>query len=415
MSVSVICVGTELLLGDIVNTNFAWIARELASIGVPLYHEACVGGNPDRLRETLASALAADDFVITTGGLGPTRDDLTKETAADLFGVPLVRDKKAEENIISRLRGRTVTENNLKQADLPLGCIPFYNSAGTAPGFAIEKDGRTLCMLPGVPHEMRAMFTEWVLPLLKKGVKQTIVSRNFHVWGIGESTVDSMLGDLTESANPTLAPYCKSGETRLRMSARAADELTALKMLDEMESRLLNCEAAKYIYFKTENNEDADRAAELAAFTRLKNDGLTIAFAESITGGLCAKMISDIPGASAVLRGSAVTYATDTKSSVLGVSSDTIEKYGVVSEKCAAEMADGARKLYGSDIAVSTTGLADSSFYPDGRGLEAGTVCIGIAGADGTRTVTCKFGSGHPREYIRALAAARVMHEIAKI
>lgn len=415
-SAAVVCVGTELLLGDIVNTNFAHIARELASLGVPLYRESCVGDNPERLRSTLESALSEAELVITTGGLGPTGDDLTKETAAELFGVPLVCDSIAEENIRERLRvrGMSVGANNLKQAYLPQSAVPFYNAVGTAPGFMIEKDGRVLCALPGVPHEMRTMLAQYVLPMIRARGELCIVSRNLHVCGIGESTVDEMLGELTSGANPTVAPYCKSGETRLRLSARAGTHAAAESMLDEMQNKIMTSEVGRYVYFVTHTNEDADQAAQLAAFTRLRRAGMTVAFAESITGGLCAKLISDLPGASSVLRGGAVVYATDTKSSVLGVDAPIIDRFGVVSEECAAEMARGARVLFGADIAVSTTGLADASPYADGRGVEPGTVCIAVADSSGVRTETVRFGAGHTRAYIRELAATRVMHMLAR-
>ena len=416
-SAAVVCVGTELLLGDIVNTNFAHIARELAALGVPLYREACVGDNPERLRETLAAALERADLVITTGGLGPTRDDLTKETIAALFGVPLVRDARAEANIRDRFHKRfpgEPGENNLKQADLPEGATVFYNPVGTAPGFAVEKDGKTLCALPGVPHEMKRMLADCVLPMIAARGEMCIVSRNLHVAGVGESRVDEMLGELTLSANPTVAPYCKSGETRLRLSARAASEDEAMAMLDALEAKVRASEVGEYVYFTTRTNEDAERAAPLAALTRLRDAGKTVAFAESITGGLCAKMLTDIPGASAVLRGSAVTYATETKSAVLGVDPAIVERFGVVSEECAAAMATGARALFGADIAVSTTGLADASPYADGRGVEPGTVCVGIADERGARTETLRFGAGHPREYIRMLAASAVMRMLAR-
>lgn len=415
-SAAIICVGTELLLGDIVNTNFAHIARELADLGVPLYRESCVGDNPERLRGTLESALRDSELVITTGGLGPTGDDLTKETVAALFGVPLVRDARAEENIRERIRSRpgsALTPNNLKQADLPEGAVPFYNPVGTAPGFMIERDGHVLCALPGVPHEMKTMLSEYVIPMIRARGELCIVSRSLHVCGVGESTVDAMLGELTASANPTVAPYCKSGETRLRLSARAAGHGEAEAMLDALEARIMASDVGRYVYFVTHTNEDADRAAQLAAFTRLRDAGRTVAFAESITGGLCAKMISDLPGASAVLRGGAVVYATETKCTVLGVDAAIIEEHGVVSEECAAAMARGARELFGADVAVSTTGLADASPYADGRGVEPGTVCIGISDGSGTRAVTVRFGSGHTREYVRALAATRVMHILA--
>lgn len=415
---SVLCVGTELLLGDIVNTNFAHIARELAALGVPLYHEACVGDNPTRLRRALEYALSTSDLVITTGGLGPTKDDLTKETVAEALGLPLERDALAEANVRERFHAMhkgEVGENNLKQADLPRGSAVFYNSVGTAPGFAAEVGGKCVCSLPGVPHEMKTMFAQYVIPMIKDRNSLHIFSRNLHVCGVGESAVDAMLGDLTEGANPTLAPYCKAGETRLRLSARAATEAEGKAMLDALENAVRRTEAGKYVYFVTHTNEDADRAAPLAAVSRLRELGMTVAFAESVTGGLCAKMITDVPGASAVLRGSAVVYATETKTSVLGVDPDIIDRYGVVSEECAAAMAVGAKRLYGSAAAISTTGLADASPYADRRGVAVGTVCIGIARGDDVRAITLTYGSGHTRAYIRELAATRVMHILATL
>lgn len=356
-SAQIVCVGTELLLGDIVNTNEAYIAARLRELGVPLYRSTSVGDNPERLKAVLGEAIASFDLVITTGGLGPTNDDLTKETVAELFGLPLVHDAAAEENIRARLRGRPMSPGNLKQVQLPQGSCTLYNSCGTAPGVIIEKGSCAVVMLPGVPHEMREMFLHSVIPYIKERSDAIIRSRNLYVCGMGESRVDEVLGDLTSGANPTLAPYCKSGETRLRISARAQSEAEAAEMIASLEARVRETEVGEHIYFASDGIENgAYESCAYAAFRALADSGRTVAFAESITGGLCAKMLSDIPGASAVLRGSAVTYATDTKTSVLGVDAETVEKYGVVSEQTAAEMARGARERFGSDIAVSTTG-----------------------------------------------------------
>ena len=382
-SAQIVCVGTELLLGDIVNTNEAYIAARLRELGVPLYRSTSVGDNPERLKAVIGEAIASFDLVITTGGLGPTDDDLTKETVTDLLGLVLVHDAEAEENIRARLRGRPMSPGNLKQAQLPQGARVLYNSCGTAPGAIIERSDAI------------------------------IRSRNLYVCGMGESRVDEVLGDLTSGANPTLAPYCKSGETRLRISARAQSEAEAAEMIASLEARVRETEVGEHIYFASDGIENgAYESCAYAAFRALCDSGRTVAFAESITGGLCAKMLSDIPGASAVLRGSAVTYATDTKTSVLGVDAETVEKYGVVSEQTAAEMARGARERFGSDIAVSTTGIADSSPYCDGREIEPGTVCIGFADGARCAAMTVHFGSLHTREYVRALAAGRVMHLI---
>lgn len=418
-SASIVCVGTELLLGNITNTNARYIASRLAALGVPLYHEFTVGDNPGRMKETFRRALDSSDLVIATGGLGPTRDDLTKETVCELLGVSLVYSEAAEDNIRERFRGRPMTENNRKQAYLPDGAIPFFNSCGTAPGFALTVRGRTVIALPGVPNEMKAMFEEWVVPFIAKESDCVIVSRNLHVCGMGESRIDAILGDIEECGNPTVAPYCKAGETTLRLSARAKSEDDARVMLDGMEERIRQSEVGVHIYNVTETDEDAGRAAPLAAFNRLCREGKTVAFAESITGGLLGKMLTDISGSSRVFRGSAVTYATEAKISLLGVKSETVEKYGVVSEQVAAEMALGAREKFASDIAASVTGLAEASAdyapsrAPDGSVIESGTVCVGIAEGDGVQTYTFRFGTRYTREFVRELAAGRIFHIIS--
>lgn len=415
-SASIVCVGTELLLGNITNTNAQFIASRLSAIGVPLYHEFTVGDNPARMKETFRRALESSDLVIATGGLGPTRDDLTKETVCELLGAELICSEEAEENIRERLRGRPMTENNRKQAYLPEGAIPFFNSCGTAPGFALTSQGKTVIALPGVPHEMKAMFEEWAVPFLLKGSDSVILSRNLHICGMGESRIDALLGDIEDSENPTVAPYCKAGETTLRVSARASDEEAAREMLDRMEERIRRSEVGAHIYNVTETDEDAERSAPLAAVNRLLSEGKTVSFAESITGGLLGKMITDIPGASRVFRGSAVTYATEAKIALLGVGSETVEKYGVVSEQVAAEMAQGALRVFSSDIAVAVTGLAQASpeyagaRTPDGREIEPGTVCVGVAEDGEVRTYTFRFGSRHPRDFVRALCAGRIFH-----
>ena len=415
-SAAVVCVGTELLLGNILDTNSRYIASRLCETGIPLYRKFTVGDNPERMKETFAQALGCADLVIITGGLGPTRDDLTRETVCELFGVDLIHSDEAEENIRRRLAGRTVSENNLKQAYLPAGAVPFYNSRGTAPGFALSAGGKTVIALPGVPHEMKTMFEEWAIPLLRAQSGCVIVSRNLHVCGIGESRTDELLGELEESRNPTVAPYCKSGETRLRLSARASTEAEAKLLLDGMERKIRVSGVGAHIYYVTENDADAERAAPLAALDRLRREGKTLSFAESITGGLLAKMITDIPGASEHFLGSAVTYATEAKCALLGVREETVAKYGVVSEQSAAEMALGARERFGSDIAASTTGLAQASpdykgaYTPDGKPIAPGTVCAAVADGDGVRTYTFAFGGGHGREYVRELAAARIFH-----
>ncbi|MBQ8207184.1 MAG: competence/damage-inducible protein A [Clostridia bacterium] len=403
----ILCVGTELLLGDIVNTNAAYLSRKLAELGISVYHQTVVGDNPERLKKALADSANRCDLIITSGGLGPTYDDLTKETIASFFGRNLVRNEK----ILSHLEayfaemGRTMTENNKKQADIPEGAIIFRNDYGTAPGVCIEDEesGVTAVMLPGPPRELEPMFGEQVMPYLEKRSDSILVSRNINIFGMGESAVENILRSLMEnSVNPTVAPYCKEGEVRLRITAKASDRNTAYAMCSEAVEKIMETEVGKAVYGIDSDSIEGELVAKLIA------KGKTIATAESCTGGLIAKRITDVSGSSAVFLGGCVTYANSAKESLIGVKHETLAAHGAVSEQVAIEMARGVRQALGTDIAIATTGIAG----PGGGTPQkpVGTVWVGISGEKGDRAVLLRLSSRRERSYIRTLAASNALY-----
>ena len=410
----IICVGTELLLGDIINTNAAFLSRELARLGISVYHQAVVGDHPDRLSQALCDAFEghgrpAADLVILSGGLGPTYDDLTKETVASYFGRSMVLHNES----LTRIRrffertGRVMSPNNEKQAMMPEGAFVFNNDYGTAPALGVGDGEHTAILLPGPPAELEPLFREQVLPYLRRCTDGVLISRNIHIMGLGESTVEHMLHDMMVNAqNPTIAPYCKSGEVRLRVTARAADEVTAGAMCDELVEAVKASEVGPYIYgIDCEN-------IETALVHALQERNLTIATAESCTGGMLGERITAIPGASAVYVGGLVTYTNEMKESLLGVSPQTIAAHTEVSAEVAAEMAKGARRRLNTDIAIATTGYAGP-----GGGTETepvGTVYVAIATREGTAVLRL-FYPNKSRAYVREAAASRAMLEAVKI
>ena len=405
-SAEILCVGTELLLGDIVNTNAAYLSRKLAELGISVYHQSVVGDNPERLKKALFEAAGRCDLIITSGGLGPTYDDLTKETIAEFFGKSLVRNEEVLADITSYFAetGRIMTENNKKQADIPEGALVIKNDYGTAPGVIIEDEEReiTAIMLPGPPRELEPMFLYEAMPYLMKRSGSVLVSRNINIFGMGESSVENILRPLMENAsNPTIAPYCKEGEVRLRITAKAENSEKAYEMCSEVVEKILSTEVGAAVY-----GIDTD-SIEAELVRRLKESGKTFASAESCTGGLIAKRITDISGSSAVFLGGCVTYANSAKEKLIGVSHDTLEKYGAVSEDVAIQMARGARKALGADIAISTTGIAG----PDGGSPEkpVGTVWVGISSEKGDRAVLLRLSPRRERSYIRTLAASNAL------
>ena len=407
----ILCVGTELLLGDIVNTNAAFLSRELAALGLGVYRHTAVGDNPQRLAKALEEALERADLVITSGGLGPTYDDLTKETVAAAFGLPLElhgHSLKRIEDYFARL-GRAMTPNNAKQAMMPVGATVFDNDYGTAPSLAVtDKDtGKTVIMLPGPPGELIPIFRQKIAPYLRERTDAVLVSKNIHIFGLGESAVEDKIRDImTESENPTVAPYCKEGEVRLRVTAKADSETAAAELCDGMIEKILSTEVGKFVY-----GIDVD-SLERALVGKLIEKGRTLCCAESCTGGLIAQRITDVSGCSAVFFGGCVTYTNEMKMALLGVSGETLGRYTAVSPQTAMEMARGARLRLGTDIAVSATGYAG----PTG-GTESdpvGTVYIGLSTEKGEEYRRLSLSSMRSREYIRIVSASNALHMALK-
>ena len=405
----ILCVGTELLLGDIINTNAAFLSQRLAELGIGVYRHVAVGDNPERLRRALADALESADLVITSGGLGPTYDDLTKETVAEYFGRKMQLDEHSLERIEAYFKrtGRVMTENNRKQAMMPEGAVIFDNDYGTAPSLALSDGERFVIMLPGPPNELIPIFEEKVKPYLMSHRESVIESRNVHIFGKGESAVEDILGDMMRSStNPTVAPYCKTGEVRLRVTASAATKEEALALCDEMIERIYASEVGEYIY-----GVDVE-TLERTVVEKLRECGMTVAFAESCTGGLISKRITDISGASEMFMGSCVTYANEAKIALLGVKAETLARFGAVSEQTAREMAKGVRAALGVDIGVSVTGVAG----PTGGTAQkpVGTVFLGISTADGECVRALSLSAMKSREYIRAVSASNAFDMILK-
>jgi len=373
MKGEIIAVGTELLLGNIVNTNAQYLSQKLADLGIDVYYHVVVGDNLKRLTETIKTSLERSDIVITSGGLGPTADDITKEGAAQAMGLKLLPDEESIERIkkIFITTGRIMTENNIKQGYIPEGTVVLENNNGTAPGVLIEKEGKIVIMLPGPPKELYPMFESKVLPYLKSKTDSTIRSKVLRVIGVGESAVEHILKDIFDSqANPTIAPYAKDGEVHLRITAKTGIPEEADSLIAEMEQKV-RAILGDNIYGCNEET------LEEAVLKLLQKKNLTISLAESCTGGLVASRLTDIPGASASLISGVISYSNESKINMLKVKEETIRKYGAVSPQTAEEMAVGAKRLSNTDIGLSITGIAG----PDGGSVEkpVGLCYIGIA------------------------------------
>lgn len=412
-SAEILCIGTELLMGDIINTNAAYLAKELAGLGINLYHQSVVGDNPERLRQSLQLALKRADIVITTGGLGPTYDDLSKETIAACFGRTLVMDEDSLTRIQAHfLRlGREMTDNNKKQAMMPQGCVIFQNENGTAPGCAIEGngklEGKTAIMLPGPPREMKPMFEQQVKPYLLKDSDTRLVSHTMHFFGIGESMLEDRLCSLMEkSLNPTVAPYAKTGEVQLRVTARVKDGEDPNALLEPVMEQIRQT-VGEFLY-------GVDVGDLQTAVVRLLTEKeRKVAVAESCTGGYLAKRITDVSGSSKVFECGVCSYSNRIKHQLLGVSERTLEEYGAISEQTATEMASGVRKLSGADIGISVTGNAGPTAD---EGKEVGLVYIGVDSPKLTQVFTLHVNrrDQDARETIRYLASSHALSLILK-
>jgi nicotinamide-nucleotide amidase len=370
MTVELICVGTEILLGNIVNTNANYLAVKCAELGFSLYYQIAVGDNAGRLGDAIRTALSRSDIILLTGGLGPTQDDLTKETVAEVLGRKLLTDKHSKERILdyfNRLQFKQtdpgnnraaaglakITENNWKQALMIEGCIVVDNDNGTAPGYIVEEGQKRILLLPGPPSEMIPMFDHGMFPYLKKLQNKVYESKMVKICGIGESRAETMILDLIEGQdNPTIAPYAKNGEVHFRVTASADTSEEALSMMKPLISELYN-RFGENIYTLEE-----EEALEEVLVKLLKKNGLTLVTAESCTGGLLSGRIVNVPGASEVLKEGFITYSNEAKMKYLGVNSRTLEQFGAVSEQTASEMVSGAIRTSGCTAAVAITGIA---------------------------------------------------------
>ena len=403
-----IAVGTELLLGNIANTDAQMLSKGLSALGINVYYHTVVGDNPQRLKAAVEVAKGRADIIITTGGLGPTCDDLTKNVLAECFGRKLVYDEASAQRIRDYFQqlhpGRPMTENNLQQAYLPEGCTIFSNDWGTAPGCAFEADGVRVIMLPGPPNECTPMFEHRAVPYLRALADGVIASRTLKLFGMGESAVEAKLRDrMNALTNPTLAPYAKTGEVELRITAKAAtvEEARALIVPVEKEVRDI---FGPLVY-------GADVASmEEVVLGLLKEKGLTLGTAESCTGGLVAKRMTDLPGSSAVFKGGVVSYTNEVKAGVLGVPQAMLDEFGAVSAQVARAMAQGARKVLGCDLAVSLTGVAGPD--PDDRNNPVGLIYVALDTPEGTRVRELHLINGRAR--IRTVAATNAFDMVRR-
>ena len=407
MVTELIAVGTEILLGNIVNTNSAYLSEKCAELGLAVYYQSVVGDNPDRMKSVIKTALDRSDVIILTGGLGPTEDDLTKEITAEVMGFPLVEDAHTRELMEAYLREyeknhpqRRITKNNYKQTMVPEGAIVMDNHNGTAPGLIMEKKGKTAILLPGPPNEMVPMFEESVYPYLRKKQPEIIYSRMVKISGIGESQVAEEIQDLIDKqTNPTIAPYAKTGEVHLRVTAKAEDEKKCKEMIKPIV-RELKKRFGKNVFATRE-----DKTLEEAVVDLLKEKNMTLSLAESCTGGAVAARIVNVPGASDALMCGYVTYTNRAKRKCLGVKKSTLNKEGAVSAKCAKEMAKGGAKAARTDVCLSVTVLAG----PGGGTKETpvGTVFMGCTCAG--KTTTREFHFTGNRSRIRGQAVAQAL------
>ena len=408
MVAELISVGTEILLGNIVNTNAAYLAEKCALLGLSLYHQSVVGDNEARMEDTIRRALERSDVVILTGGLGPTKDDLTKEVTAKVFGKELYEDAHTKERIqefFNRLHSKgKITRNNWKQALVPEGAIVIENQNGTAPGLIVtgeegaEYEGKRAILIPGPPNECIPMFETQIAPYLSGLQPEGIYSCMVKVCSIGESRAETMVADLMDAqTNPTLAPYAKTAEVHFRITAKAKDEETAEKLMAPMVQELKN-RFGDYIYTTKE-----EVTLEEAVVHMLEERHMTVTTAESCTGGLLSGRLINVPGASSVLNEAHVTYSNEAKERILHVPHEILVQYGAVSEETARAMAEGACKVSGADASIAVTGIAG----PDGGTPEkpVGLVYIGCTVKGKTKVERCCFTGN--RQKNREYAVAR--------
>lgn len=403
MTVELICVGTELLLGNIVNTNAQYLAEKCASLGLSMYYQTVVGDNEERLTECFLTAWNRSDIVILSGGLGPTEDDMTKEACAKALGMDLVEDGHTKARMIMYFQNsiyQSIPENNWKQAMIPKGSFVLDNDNGTAPGLIMEKDGKAAILLPGPPNEMRPLFENKVSPYLRAKQPETIYSQMVKLCGIGESQAETMILDLIDAqTNPTIATYAKTGEVHLRVTAKAASEEEAKALIKpvvkELKSRFGDC------VYSTKESE----TLEMAVAKLLSKYELKVTTAESCTGGLLAGRLINVPGISDNFKEGFITYSNKAKRKILDVSKSTLKKYGAVSEQTAKEMAMGGVFATDSDACVAVTGLAG----PDGGTEDAPVGLVYIACYINERVKVEKFQFKGDRQKVRDQAVVKAL------
>ena len=396
----IISVGTELLLGHVTNTDARDISEMLSKIGINVKYHTVVGDNPERLRRCVETAKSRADIIITTGGLGPTCDDLTKQILAEAFGLRLVENKAEREGLYDYIRyGKKFTDNNFTQAMLPEGCTVFHNNCGTAPGCGFEKDGKIVVMIPGPPKECNAMFRESALPYLRKLSEELIVSHSVRIFGLGESSVDDIFAEeMNRMTNPTMAPYAKECDCLLQITAKAKSVDEAEKMIAPVMEHVMQ-RLGDVVY-----GVDVE-CIEESVIKLLREKNMTFSAAESCTGGELAKRFTDMPGASAFFKGGVVTYTNEAKAKLLGIDTALIEEKGAVSYEVAKAMAENVRALLGTDIGVGVTGLAG----PDGDGVhEVGTVFVSLAVEGETFVKELHMGAMRTRSFIRRMAGNNI-------
>ncbi|MFB2897295.1 competence/damage-inducible protein A [Aerosakkonemataceae cyanobacterium BLCC-F50] len=411
MAAEIICVGTELLLGDILNTNAQFLAQQLADLGIPHYYQTVVGDNPERLKQVIAIASDRSQILIFTGGLGPTPDDLTTETIADFFGSPLEEKPEIIADITQKYarRGREMTPSNRKQALIPQGADILPNRLGTAPGMIWQpRPHLTIFTFPGVPLEMHQMWQETAVPFLKSQGwgKEIIYSRHLRFWGIAESALAEKVYHLLNLPNPTVAPYASKGEVKLRVSAKAASAQEADRLIQPVEAEIR--QIAGLNYFGADDDSLASVVGEL-----LQAKGETLSVAESCTGGGLGSMLTNIPGSSAYFMGGVISYDNQVKTSLLGVSPEDLAQVGAVSDIVAKQMAVGVRDRLNTTWGLSITGIAGP-----GGGTETkpvGLVYIGLAGSNGfVQSFEHRFNSLQDRALIRHISACTAIDRLRR-
>ncbi|MDJ0650846.1 MAG: competence/damage-inducible protein A [Xenococcaceae cyanobacterium MO_188.B19] len=409
MSAEIICIGTELLLGDILNTNCQYLAQELASLGIPHYYQTVVGDNLQRIHQVIEVAVSRADILIFTGGLGPTPDDLTTEAIAKFFNTPLEEKPEIIEAIETKFAsiGRKMTSNNRKQALIPVGAKILPNPTGTAPGiiWKVPYNGKTITILtfPGVPSEMQRMWQETAVPFLKsQGWGQDIIySQMLRFRGIGESTLATKVNHLFSLKNPTVAPYASAGEVRLRISAKAKSETEAMALIQPVAAEIQQIAGLDYF------GKDED-TLEAVVSKILRDRKETIAVAESCTGGGLGAIFTSVSGSSTYFLGGIIAYSNQVKMTLLDVSEATLEKYGAVSHPVAQQMAQGVKQKLNSDWGISITGIAGPDGGTDTKPV--GLVYLGLASPNGEiESFECHFGKDRERSLIRYLSSYQAL------